>query len=56
MAIYFSADHLVWAYQIGLLNDKKTGERVQKVHRLRALDGGNGDCCRSCASDIIVDG
>jgi len=32
MAIYFGADHFVWAYQIGLLNDKATGERVQKVN------------------------
>jgi len=31
MAIYFGADHFVWAYQIGLVNDKKTGERFQKV-------------------------
>mmetsp|Transcript_7954 Transcript_7954/g.21223 ORF Transcript_7954/g.21223 Transcript_7954/m.21223 type:complete len:235 (+) Transcript_7954:101-805(+) len=31
MAVYFGADHFVWAYQIGLLNDKQTGERFQKV-------------------------
>ncbi|WIA18315.1 hypothetical protein OEZ85_009780 [Tetradesmus obliquus] len=31
MATYFSADHVVWAYQIGLIADKKTGERAQKV-------------------------
>jgi len=34
MAIYFGADHFVWAYQIGLLNDKQTGERLQKVGAL----------------------
>lgn len=33
MAVYFGADHLVWAYQIEILNDKKTGERVQKVRK-----------------------
>jgi hypothetical protein len=31
MATYFAADHVVWAYQIGLITDKKTGERSQKV-------------------------
>jgi hypothetical protein len=31
MAIYFGADHLVWAHQIGLTTDKKFGERAQKV-------------------------
>ncbi|KAF5833224.1 peroxisomal biogenesis factor 11 [Dunaliella salina] len=31
MAVYFGADHFVWACQIGLLNDKQTGERFQKV-------------------------
>eukprot|EP00775_Hariotina_reticulata_P008774 gene8774-8953_t len=31
MATYFSADHVVWAFQIGLITDKKVGERSQKV-------------------------
>lgn len=31
MALYFAADHVVWAHQIGLLQDKRTGERAQKV-------------------------
>lgn len=31
MAVYFAADHVVWAYQIGLVNDKSTGERFQKI-------------------------
>jgi hypothetical protein len=31
MAIYFGADHLVWAYQIGLTTDKAAGERWQKL-------------------------
>lgn len=31
MAIYFAADHVVWAFQIGLVTDKTTGERAQKV-------------------------
>ncbi len=30
-AIYFGADHFVWAYQIGLITNKTTGERWQKV-------------------------
>lgn len=31
MATYFGADHFVWAYQIGLISDKKAGERWQKI-------------------------
>jgi len=31
MAIYFGADHFVWAHQIGLITDKPTGERFQKL-------------------------
>ncbi|GIL49947.1 hypothetical protein Vafri_6243 [Volvox africanus] len=31
MAIYFGADHVVWAHQIGLISDKKIGERYQKL-------------------------
>lgn len=31
MATYFAADHVVWAHQIGLLNNKAAGERAQKV-------------------------
>lgn len=31
MATYFAADHVVWAFQIGLITDKKVGERAQKV-------------------------
>jgi hypothetical protein len=31
MATYFAADHVVWAYQIGVISDKKIGERSQKV-------------------------
>lgn len=31
MATYFAADHVVWAFQIGLIQDKKVGERSQKV-------------------------
>jgi len=31
MATYFAADHVVWAYQIGLITHKQTGERAQKV-------------------------
>jgi hypothetical protein len=31
MALYFAADHVVWAHQIGLLTNKKAGERAQKV-------------------------
>jgi hypothetical protein len=31
MATYFAADHVVWAYQIGVISDKKIGERLQKV-------------------------
>ena len=31
MAMYFGADHFVWAYQIGLTTDKKSGERWQKI-------------------------
>lgn len=27
MAIYFAADHVVWAHQIGIITDKKVGER-----------------------------
>ncbi len=27
MAVYFGADHVVWAHQIGLISDKKVGER-----------------------------
>jgi hypothetical protein len=26
MAVYFAADHVVWAYQIGLITNKTTGE------------------------------
>lgn len=31
MALYFAADHVVWAYQIGLVTDKVVGERMQKI-------------------------
>ncbi|PNH09763.1 Peroxisomal membrane protein 11D [Tetrabaena socialis] len=31
MAVYFGADHVVWAHQIGLITDKKVGERYQKL-------------------------
>jgi hypothetical protein len=31
MALYFAADHVVWAHQIGLLTDKRAGERAQKL-------------------------
>jgi hypothetical protein len=31
MATYFAADHVVWTFQIGLISDKKTGERAQKA-------------------------
>ncbi|KAG2500202.1 hypothetical protein HYH03_001782 [Edaphochlamys debaryana] len=31
MAVYFGADHVVWAHQIGLIQDKKVGERYQKL-------------------------
>lgn len=31
MATYFAADHVVWAYQIGIITDKTTGERAQKI-------------------------
>lgn len=31
MAVYFAADHVVWAYQIGLISDKTVGERAQKT-------------------------
>lgn len=31
MALYFAADHVVWAHQIGLIEDKKVGERYQKM-------------------------
>ncbi|KAF8059207.1 lvsF [Scenedesmus sp. PABB004] len=31
MATYFAADHVVWAFQIGLVSSKQTGERAQKV-------------------------
>jgi hypothetical protein len=31
MAVYFGADHFVWAYQIGLITDKMVGERWQKT-------------------------
>lgn len=31
MAIYFAADHFVWAYQIGLISSKPAGERFQKI-------------------------
>lgn len=31
MAMYFGADHAVWAFQLGLITDKTTGERWQKV-------------------------
>jgi hypothetical protein len=31
MAVYFAADHVVWAYQIGLVSDKAVGERFQKL-------------------------
>jgi hypothetical protein len=31
MALYFAADHVVWAHQIGLLTDKRSGERAQKL-------------------------
>lgn len=31
MATYFAADHVVWAHQIGLLSNKRHGERAQKV-------------------------
>jgi hypothetical protein len=31
MAIYFGADHFVWAFQIGLISDKQAGERWQKT-------------------------
>ncbi len=31
MATYFAADHVVWAYQIGLISNKTVGERAQKV-------------------------
>ncbi|KXZ52234.1 hypothetical protein GPECTOR_10g865 [Gonium pectorale] len=31
MAVYFGADHVVWAHQIGLIADKKVGERYQKL-------------------------
>lgn len=31
LATYFAADHVVWAFQIGLIQDKTVGERAQKV-------------------------
>lgn len=31
LATYFTADHVVWAFQIGLIQDKTVGERAQKV-------------------------
>lgn len=31
MAMYFGADHFVWAYQIGLTTDKAAGERWSKI-------------------------
>lgn len=31
MAMYFGADHMVWAYQIGLTKDKAAGERWGKI-------------------------
>lgn len=31
MAVYFGADHFVWAHQIGLTNDKKAGEQWGKI-------------------------
>mmetsp|Transcript_16710 Transcript_16710/g.28681 ORF Transcript_16710/g.28681 Transcript_16710/m.28681 type:complete len:237 (+) Transcript_16710:118-828(+) len=31
MATYFGADHFAWAYQIGLIQDKQTGETAGKV-------------------------
>jgi len=31
MAIYFTADHVVWAYQIGLVTNKTVGEKAQKT-------------------------
>jgi hypothetical protein len=36
MGLYFGADHLVWAYQIGLISNKTFGERSQKVSCLPA--------------------
>ena len=31
MAVYFGADHVVWASQAGLLADKETTRRAQKA-------------------------
>lgn len=31
MSVYFAADHVVWAYQIGLVSNKTVGERAQKL-------------------------
>lgn len=31
MAVYFGADHFVWAYQIGLTTNKQLGEKAQKI-------------------------
>lgn len=31
MAVYFGADHFVWAHQIGILNDKAAAEKWQKL-------------------------
>lgn len=31
MAVYFGADHVVWAHQIGLIQDKSVGEKYQKL-------------------------
>lgn len=51
MAIYFGADHFVWAFQIGLITDKATGERWQKLSlRSWAL----GSICTIIAETLAV--
>ena len=39
MALYFGADHVVWAHQIGVVSSKRLGERAQKVRRRRRNRG-----------------
>lgn len=53
MATYFGADHFVWAFQIGLITDKKVGEKWQK---LSLYSWALGSLCTVLAEGINVAG
>jgi hypothetical protein len=48
MAIYFGADHIVWAQQAGLINNKQLTDRAQKA----SLYGWFGGSLCTLASEL----